>query len=90
MIDLEKLRIDYERKVKEAEVANAIEQETGIEPSVFTMQGRLHVYFGKIKSESLEYVMKRCEILGDYKVLIMIEYSNAEDFLLTVQVGGNE
>lgn len=52
MIDLEKLRIDYERKVKEVEVANAIEQETGIEPSVFTMQGRLHVYFGKIKSDA--------------------------------------
>lgn len=34
--------------------------------------------------------MKRCEILGDYKVFIMIEYSNAEDFILTVQVGGNE
>lgn len=30
MIDLEKLRIDYERKVKEAEVANAIEQEKAL------------------------------------------------------------
>lgn len=46
--------------------------------------------YGSESGTSLEYVMKRCEILGDYKVLIMIEYSNAEDFLLTVQVGGNE
>ena len=45
MIDLQKLKERFDRKMREAELSNAVEKEVELTPTVFSLNGRVHVCF---------------------------------------------
>lgn len=48
MIDIEEVKKQQERKLKEYTLANEFEKETGVEPIVYSVKGRIYINFKNI------------------------------------------